>query len=176
MRALGESLRCAPTPCDNHIQRESLSASSAPACSAITRDTKDCDMTCEKMAAKKARVSGPMHLPCTEKLRISALYGQVNAHSATITYNAKASVLAACQHVLLSLVTRYIATRLTKERQPTSRASLVRCICPAQQNYVAASCMAKRNKKARSTIARAVRSNEPFGTSHTHTQNALVFR
>jgi hypothetical protein len=34
---------------------------------------------------------------------------------ATITYNAKASVLAARQHVLKLLVTRWIAIRLTKE-------------------------------------------------------------
>jgi hypothetical protein len=77
MRALGESLRCAPTPCDNHIQRESFSASSAPACSAITLDTKDCDPPYERMAAKNTRVSGPIHLPCTAKLRSSVMYGQV---------------------------------------------------------------------------------------------------
>jgi hypothetical protein len=45
---------------------------------------------------------------------------------ATITYNAKASVLAARQHGLQSLVARWIATRLTKEWQAKARASLVR--------------------------------------------------
>jgi hypothetical protein len=31
----------------------------------------------EKMAANCARISGPMHLPCKEKLRSSALYRHV---------------------------------------------------------------------------------------------------
>jgi len=77
MRTLGKSFRRAPTPCDNHIQRESISASSAPKCSAITLDTIDCDPPDERMAAKSARISDPLHLPCTAKLRISALYGHV---------------------------------------------------------------------------------------------------
>ena len=38
MRALGKSLRRAPTSCDNHIQRESFRASSAPTCSALSED------------------------------------------------------------------------------------------------------------------------------------------
>jgi hypothetical protein len=77
MRTLGKSLRRAPTPCDNHIQGESFSASSAPTFSAISRDTMDCDPSYERMAAYSARVSGPMYLPCTAKLRSSALYRQV---------------------------------------------------------------------------------------------------
>jgi hypothetical protein len=64
-------------------------------------------------------------------------------HPATITYNAKASELAARQHALRSLLTRWIATRDTKELQPTARASLVRCICPAHRNSVAAPCIVK---------------------------------
>jgi hypothetical protein len=35
MRTLGKSLRRAPTPCDNHVQRESFRASSAPTCSVL---------------------------------------------------------------------------------------------------------------------------------------------
>jgi hypothetical protein len=62
---------------------------------------------------------------------------------AKITYNAKASELAARKHVLQSLVARYIATRLTKEWQPKTRANLVRCICHCTVNSVAASRMAK---------------------------------
>jgi hypothetical protein len=77
MRTLGETLRRAPTPCDNYIQRENFSASSAPACSSITRDTMDCDPPYESMAANSARVSGPMQLSCTAKLRSRILYGQV---------------------------------------------------------------------------------------------------
>jgi hypothetical protein len=77
MRPLGKSLWGAPKPRDNRIQRESFSASSALTCSAITRDTMDCDPPNERMAANSARVSGPMHLSCTAKLRSSALYGQV---------------------------------------------------------------------------------------------------
>jgi hypothetical protein len=38
MCTLGKSLRHAPTPCDNHIQRESFRASSAPSCSVLCRD------------------------------------------------------------------------------------------------------------------------------------------
>jgi hypothetical protein len=68
MRELWKSLRRAPKPCDNHIHRENFCASSAPKCSAISRDTMDCDPSYERMAAKSARVSGPMHLPCTSKL------------------------------------------------------------------------------------------------------------
>ena len=98
-------------------------------------------------------------------VRFGKVFGAL-PHPATITYNAKASVLEARQHVLQSLVTR-IATRLTIELQPTARASLVRCICPAQQNSVAAPCTTKRNKKACSTIARAARSNEPFHIART---------
>jgi hypothetical protein len=37
----------------------------------------DCDPHYERMAANSARVSGPMHRPCTAKLRSSVLYGQV---------------------------------------------------------------------------------------------------
>jgi hypothetical protein len=77
MRALGKSLRRAPTPCDNNIQRQSSSASSAPTCSEIALDTMDFDPSYERMAANSARVSGPMHLPCTAKLRSSILYRQV---------------------------------------------------------------------------------------------------
>ena len=65
---------------------------------------------------------------------------------AIITYNAKTSELAARQHALRSLLTRLIATRDTKEWQPTARASLVRCICPelpAHRNSVAVPCIAK---------------------------------
>jgi hypothetical protein len=85
---------------------------------------------------------------CASRLheRLCARLGKVfdaHPHPATITYNAKASVLAERQHVLLSLVTGWIATRLTRKWQPTARASLVRCICPAQRNSVAASCIAK---------------------------------
>jgi hypothetical protein len=46
--------------------------------------------------------------------RLCARLGKVfdaRPHPATITYNAKASVLAALQYVLLSLVKRWIATR-----------------------------------------------------------------
>jgi hypothetical protein len=102
--------------------------------------------------------------------RLCARLGKVfgaRPHPATITYNAKALVLAARQHVLQSLATRWIATRLTKEWQPTARTSLVRCICPAQKNSVAAPFLAKRNKNACSTIARAARSNEPFHIART---------
>ena len=81
MRTLGKSLRRAPTPCDNHIQRESISASSAQKYSAIALDTIDCDPLGERMAAKSARISDPMHLPCTAKLRISVLYGHVKLKS-----------------------------------------------------------------------------------------------
>jgi hypothetical protein len=77
MRALGKSFRRAPTPCDNHVQRESFSASSAPTCSEVTCDTMRCDPFYERMAAKNARVSGPMHLSLHSKLRSSALYGLV---------------------------------------------------------------------------------------------------
>jgi hypothetical protein len=56
MRALGKSLRRAPTPCDNHLQRESFSASSAPKCSTTTRNTMDCDPCNERMAANSTRV------------------------------------------------------------------------------------------------------------------------
>jgi hypothetical protein len=49
----------------------------------------------------------------------------VRPNPATFTYNAKASVLAARQNVLQSFVTPWIATRLTKEWQPTARVSLV---------------------------------------------------
>jgi hypothetical protein len=59
MRALGKSLRRAPTPCDNHLQRESFSASSAPKCSTTTRNTMDCDPCNERMAANSTRASGP---------------------------------------------------------------------------------------------------------------------
>jgi hypothetical protein len=38
MRALGKSLRRAPTPCANHIQRESFRASSALTCSVLCHD------------------------------------------------------------------------------------------------------------------------------------------
>jgi hypothetical protein len=61
LRALGKSLRRAPTSCDNHIQRESASASSAPTCS-VTRGAMHFNPPYERMAAKNARVSGPMHL------------------------------------------------------------------------------------------------------------------
>jgi hypothetical protein len=91
MRTLGKSLRRALTSCDNHKKItynakasvlaarkhiRSFSASSAPACSAIARDTMHCDPSYERMAAKNARVSGSMHLPLYSKLRNSALYGQ----------------------------------------------------------------------------------------------------
>jgi hypothetical protein len=49
--------------------------------------------------------------------RLEKVFG-ARPNPATITYNAKASVLAARQHVLQSLMTRFIATP-----------SLVRCIC-----------------------------------------------
>jgi hypothetical protein len=109
------------------------------------------------------------HVMRTRRLnaRLCARLGKVfdaRPNPATITYNAKALVLAARQHVLLSLVTRWIAARLTKKWQPTARASLVRCICPAQRNSVAAPCIANLNEKACSTIARAASSNEPFAT------------
>jgi hypothetical protein len=84
MRALRRSLRRAPTPCDNHIhiQRESFRARSASTCSVetrcvATRDTKECKQKTRRMAANSALVSGPMHLPCTVKLRSSALYRQL---------------------------------------------------------------------------------------------------
>jgi hypothetical protein len=77
MNTLGKSLQRAPIPCDNHIQRENFSASSTPACSTITLDTMDCDPPYERMAAKSARVSGPVHFSYTAKLRSSALYSQV---------------------------------------------------------------------------------------------------
>jgi hypothetical protein len=77
MRTLGKSLRHAPKPCDNHIQRDSISASSRLICSAITRDKMHCDPSFKRMAANSASVSGSMHLSCTAKLRSSALYGQV---------------------------------------------------------------------------------------------------
>jgi hypothetical protein len=60
--------------------------------------------------------------------RLGKVFG-ARPNPATITYNAKDSVLAARQHVLKSLVTRCIATRLTKECLPKTCASLVRCIC-----------------------------------------------
>jgi hypothetical protein len=37
----------------------------------------DCDPPYERMTANSARVSGPMHLSCSAKLRSSALYGLV---------------------------------------------------------------------------------------------------
>jgi hypothetical protein len=83
MRTLGKSLRRAPTPCDNHIQRESFRASSAPTCSVLCHDalrpvdTKEWQQKTRRMAANSARVSGPMHQPCTVKLCSSALYRQV---------------------------------------------------------------------------------------------------
>ena len=46
-------------------------------------------------------------------------------------------------NMLCNPSTRFITTRDTKEWQPTARASLVRCICPAQENSVAAPCIAK---------------------------------
>jgi hypothetical protein len=81
MRKLGKIPRRAPTPCDNHIQPESFSASSAPACSELSLDAMDCDPPYERMAANSERVSDPMHLPFTAKLRSSALYRQVNKSS-----------------------------------------------------------------------------------------------
>jgi hypothetical protein len=84
MRKLGKSLRRAPTPCDNHIhiQRESSRASNALTCSVetrcvATRDIKEWQQKTRRMAANSARVSSPMHLLCTVKLRSSALYRQV---------------------------------------------------------------------------------------------------
>jgi len=83
MRALGKSLRRAPKPCDNHIQRESFRASSAPTCSVLCHDalrpvdTKEWQQKTRRMAANSARVSGPMHLPCTVKRRSSVLYRQM---------------------------------------------------------------------------------------------------
>jgi hypothetical protein len=66
------------------------------------------------------------HMMRTRRLnaRLCARFGKVfgaRPHPATITYNAKASVLAARQHVLKSLVTRWISTLLTKEWQPTAQ-------------------------------------------------------
>ena len=40
-------------------------------------DTKEWQQKTRRMAANSARVSGPMYLPCTVKLRSSALYRQV---------------------------------------------------------------------------------------------------
>jgi hypothetical protein len=95
--------------------------------------------------------------------RLGKVFG-ARSHPATIAYNAKASVLAARQHVLQSLETRCIATRDTKEWQPKTCASLVRCICHCTVNSVVVSCMALSNKKACNRAARATRSNEPFTT------------
>ena len=67
----------APKPCDNHIQRESFSASSAPTYSVITLVMMDCGPSYERMAANSTRVSGQVHLSYTAKLRSSVLYGQV---------------------------------------------------------------------------------------------------
>jgi hypothetical protein len=66
------------------------------------------------------------HIMRTRRLnaRFCARSGKVfgaRPNPATITYNAKASVLAARQHVLQSLVTRWVGTRLTKEWQPKAR-------------------------------------------------------
>jgi hypothetical protein len=77
MRTLGKSLRRAPTPCDNHIQRECFRASSAPTSSVLSLDMMRYGPWHKRMAANSARVSGPMHLPCTVKLRSSVLYRQV---------------------------------------------------------------------------------------------------
>jgi hypothetical protein len=121
------------------------------------------------------------HLIRTRRLhaRLSAGSGKVfgaRPNPATITYNAKASVLAARQNVLQSLVTRCIATCLTKEWQSKTRASLVRCICHCRVNSVAAPCMALSNKEACNRAARAARSNEPFHTSQTTTDTEIYPR
>jgi hypothetical protein len=90
-----------------------------------------------------------LHTRLCERLR--KVFG-ARPHLATITYNTKVSVLAARQYFLHSLLTQKIETRLTKEWQPKTRASLVRCICPAQQNSVAASCMANSNMNTASKL------------------------
>jgi hypothetical protein len=83
MRTLGKILRRAFKPCDNHIQRESFRAGSAPTCSVRCHDalrpvdTKEWQQKTRRIAANSARVSDPMHLTCTVKLRSSVLYGQV---------------------------------------------------------------------------------------------------
>jgi hypothetical protein len=63
MRTLGKSLRRAPTPCDNYIQRESFSASSAPTRSAITLTRYIATGHTKEWQQKNARVSCPIHLP-----------------------------------------------------------------------------------------------------------------
>jgi hypothetical protein len=58
--------------------------------------------------------------------RLRARLGKVlgtRPHPATTTYDSNAKVLAARQHVLLSLVARWIAIRLTKEWQRAARVS-----------------------------------------------------
>jgi hypothetical protein len=91
---------------------------------------------------KQAKMMRARRLHARLFARLGKVFG-ARPHPAIITHNAKALVLAARQHVLRSLLTRLIATRLTKEWQSIARASLVRCICPAQRNSVAAPCMAK---------------------------------
>jgi len=106
--------------------------------------------------------------------RLGKVFG-ARQHPAAIAYNAKAIAQAAFQRQAtiaatdgLGLLRRQIAIRYTKEWQPKTQASLVRCICHCTENSGAVPCMAKSNKKAFNRDARAARSNEPF-TSVTNT-------
>ena len=96
------------------------------------------DKNVDAVGLRIARLANVMHYSLgkhakmmrTRRLhaRLFARLGKVfgaRPHPATITYNAKASVLAARQHALQSLATRWIAARLTREWQPKARVSLV---------------------------------------------------
>jgi hypothetical protein len=115
--------------------------------------------------------------------RLCEILGKVfgaRLNPATITYNAKASVLAAHQHIQSSSAssapTCSVISRDTMHCDPPYErtaaktfASLARCIFHCTMNSVTAPFMAEPNKKTCNRAARAAKSNEPFHTTQTDT-------